>query len=365
MVDVLVIVPQSDEYRAVHEVLTATGSSPEPLGESGLFRLASAQAEGGTSSFTIAVGYLDNMYNFTSLSVTQRLLDAHQPRYAFLVGSACGNPSKVDAFDVVLSAPFVVYLGSGRLVDGDPSPHRHITFQVAEQMKTTLSDFFQYRTERHRAWKKKFQWVLAQVAAAGLHIDLSLVTESKIKNGNIASDDYVLEWSDRDHARAYWRSTRDDVSAYDMESAGFAYACDSHRGQLQWAVIRGISDHGLKDQTKGHLEAATVAATCLEHLLRFLLRPVGSPHTGSFDPRTYDWPRLFQLLEEQESRFGIVFKGSFIKNILVGREVHASALAYAIAKGGVREYEVPAHWGPSLETAIRLDKDSDLWLEYL
>jgi len=358
MTDVLVIVPQAVEYKAVHEVLKTTGKTPARDAEIGLFTVADKDAE-----FTVAVAYLDTMYNLPSLSKTAQLLQRYSPHYAFLVGSACGNPSKVAACDVVLSAPNVVYLGAGRLVDGGRVEPRHFTYAV--RISQRIADFHQFRMARYRAWSKRFTWIVKKVAESVPGINPDLVQRSDVKHGVIGSDDYVLEFSDSDSARTYWRKCRDDVSAYDMESAGFAYACNSHEGGVEWAVIRGVSDHGIKNEAKGHLEAATVAAVCLESFLKFLLRGPAPSAPDAFNPCTYDWHGLFGLLENQQRRFRAVYKGQFIKQILRGRELDLSALAFAISRGAVHEYEFTSAPDRRSRSVIRLDKDPARWASYL
>jgi len=363
-----IIVPQMEEYKAVQHVLGIDQNAQSfRLEAGGTYVRCDLETSGPTGRVTVAVACMDDMYNLPTLALTERLLYELKPKFMFLVGSACGNIRKVAILDVVVSS-VVAHLGRGRDLGREV-----LSRQFTTGPHVGMADMI----TRHRCapfaelggWNRACKSALHDIGGTS---SLDRKDCFEVKRGIVASDDKVLSWNTEKLAREFWYNFRDDAHAYDMESAGFSYGCHKRTNGPYWAVVRGISDHGIAGTEKYHKEAATVAAVWVRVFVRNMwkyLTPTtrGSGHAALAPELSgYNWDRLRGLLEEAERTNIFVGKRRFIRDVLGGADKDIQALAVAIEMGGIQEYERyddrEAQDGSERRgTAVRLDKSSRFW----
>ena len=339
-VDAVILVPQGEEYKAVKHVFDV----PDPptvrsLTGGGTYVVAHVDSVEG-QRFRIAIVCMNEMYNYASLAFTERALLQLKPRFAFLVGSACGNRRKVGVLDIVVSNDLIVILGRGRMIDGKIR-HRQLTFPVGQKIRDAIVNYSVYTSKKLGVWAKECQRLISEVYSdTVLPENIAEKLSFDVKLGIIATDDLVLTWSSLDDADYFWANGREDARAYDMESGGFSFACSRRDNPPLWAVIRGISDFGIGD--KYHRAAAAIAAWWLRgflvasggQLLNF--KNLG-PSLNIIDQ---DLRELHSLIEREQRSNSFVGKRHFMQRILKGESRKIEVLEYAIAKGGILEYEI-------------------------
>lgn len=361
-IDIVVITPQRQEYSGILEIFSV---SPQNFNipHGGNYQICEIKPNYSKDPIRVALAFVDQKYNFSCISLVEKILLYTQPKMAFLIGSACGNFSKVNICDVVVSTDSISYLGRGRITDGTVAGIPY-TQQIGRDMKDAISLHFS-RDNKNKIWNKKCK---------NFFENNDLDKESfKVEIGTIACDDKVLAWSDKIQATTLWNKVVGDGStAYDMESAGFAYAC-SNRTELnipKWAIIRGISDHGIKDEKKYHLEAAKIAAKWLQIFIEegteYLIYPdrkkIDINIKEQIGIESADLKKLYSLLEEAESRNKFISEKWFIREILNKNEINIKVFQFAIMEGGIKKRKIDNPENPDWSTtAIKLDKKNVLW----
>jgi len=370
VVDVIIIVPQDEEYTAVKQVFSVPPrATTKELPHGGFYVMSKINAAYSRQPVRIAIACVNSMYNYPCLALTERLLFHIKPKLAFLVGSACGNLIKVKPLDVVVTTNAIAYLGRGRR-QGEAINPRPYTEPIEQTMKDAITSYTIDQADDFNAWNRRCRHLLKQICKRyPLPEDFGPKSVFKIKSGMIASDDIVLSWSDKVEARNSWsKYVLEEARAYDMESAGFSHACARRTIQPLWAVIRGISDHGIDGVEKYHPAAATIAA---EWLRGFLTEGVGRLLDGRRAKRKItktqirinkrDLRQLYSLLKEEESRNNFVGKGRFIRTALRSDPKAIQTLEYAIRHGGIKEYQRPNRKTGRPTNIIGLDIRSSLW----
>lgn len=374
-IDIAIIIPQEVEYRAVKKVFSLPEDiKPDNLLHGGAYVAVNMETTKPKGIVRVAIACLNKMYNYPCLAITERFLLIHNPCLLFLLGSACGRPSKVSICDVIIANDFIVHLGRGRKINEKICPRPYLV-HVSKEMSTAINNYITYEGSHFKTWKNDcYNFIERECLIEDRPPQFSRNSTFEIKTGIIASDDLVLEWSGKKKAINFFREQREDAKAYDMESAGFSYACHDREqtGKPHWAVVRGISDLGLSKQQKGkyHFAATALAAMWLKG---FILGGLGSLHpqhttpshlTGPVTLKNYDWKRLYLFVLDEMGKNKFVGKGRFIKNILKSNSIDIQALTYAIAQGAIKEFEVLNPKGrrrKKFTTAIILDKKSKLW----
>jgi len=364
-IDIVIIVPQKKEYDGIKNVFSVNSEKSFYLPHGGTYETSKIELKNSSYKAQIAIACMNGMYNYRCLSIMERIILKTEPKIAFLVGSACGNLSKVNILDVVVSTDFIAYLGRGRRSDGTVN-ERPYTQPIDPIMEEAINEYMM-RKNTFNQWKKNSKKIL-ESNCTNLPENIREISAFEIKTGSIASDDIVISWSNKELANNFWRTyIGDESKAYDMESAGFSHACSWRTtNKPNWAVIRGISDHGF-EADKYHLEAATIAAAWLlgfitEEAGRLLGIPPQSEIKIDISATTTDWNRLYSLLDKEEKKNIFVGKRRFIMETLVSNNADILALNHAINDEGIYEYELenPKKTGRST-TAIRLDKGSPFW----
>lgn len=362
--DVALIIPQREEFQAIKQVFAVSPTaSTMSLPHGGTFFISEITTEYSSQPLQLAIACMDHMYNYPCLALTERLLLYIEPKLIFLIGSACGNLRNVGVCDVVLSTTSVAYLGRGRRKGEIVNP-RPYSESIPEEMKNELTKYMLSQSDEFDRWNRKCKGFLEQICKDSLPEEIKNKNVFEVKSGVIASDDLVLAWSDRNEARSFWaKYVLEEAKAYDMESAGFSHACARRINNPNWAVIRGISDHGIEGTDKYHIAAATIAAVWLQGFITkgaatLLNRELRGGILDAQLPFEKDQlQKICSLLEQEEKTNLFVGKRRFIREILRSDDKAIRALEYAIMKSIIKEYEIknPKKAG-HFTTAIKLDK---------
>jgi nucleoside phosphorylase len=362
--DVALIIPQREEFQAIAEVFSVSPSAPTlSLPHGGTFIISEMATEYSSQPLHLAFACMDHMYNYPCLSLTERLLLYVEPKLIFLIGSACGNLRNVSVCDVVLSTTSVAYLGRGRRKGEIVNPRPYCE-SIPEEMKNELTKYMLSRTHEFDRWNRTCKGFLEQTCGASLPEEIKSKNVFEVKSGVIASDDLVLTWSDHQEARNFWaKHVLEEAKAYDMESAGFSHACSRRINNPNWAVIRGISDHGIDGTDKYHLAAATIAASWLQGFItKGAVKLLGGESKDRFADaqlpiNEHHLKRICLYLELEQKNNLFVGKRRFIRKILKSDSNSILALEYAIMNNIIKEYEIsnPKKAG-HYTTAIKLDK---------
>jgi len=359
--DIVVIVPQAEEYKAVKKVFSIPSKpTTKKIPHGGSYVVSEINIARSRQPVRLAISCMSDMYNYPCLALTERLLLHIEPQLAFLVGSACGNLCRVNVLDVVVTNNAIAYLGRGRR-EGDVINPRPYTEPIEQTMKDAITNYATYGADDFNRWNRRCRRLLKQICKPNcLPEDFSDKSKFEIKSGMIASDDLVLSWLNKVDAQNFWtKYILEEAKAYDMESAGFSHACARRTTQPKWTVIRGISDYGIQGEKKYHLAAATIAA---EWLRGFLTE--AAPGLLDARKRTHmlikksDLRQLYSLLKKEQNRNIFVGKGRFIRTNLRSLPKLIRALHHAIRRGRIKEYEIPNPKTGRTTTAIRLDMTS-------
>lgn len=201
-VDIVIIVPQIEEYLGVKRVFSASSAKSINLPHGGTYELCEIALKNQSYQVRVAIACMKGMYNYRCISLMERLLFYTEPKLAFLVGSACGNLSKVNILDVVVSTECVAYLGRGRRWDNTVND-RPYTEPVDPNMQEAISAYLMNKNI-FNSWKRKCKKALKNNYNP-LPDELSKISAFEIKPGIIASDDLVISWSDEDQANVFWK----------------------------------------------------------------------------------------------------------------------------------------------------------------
>jgi nucleoside phosphorylase len=357
-IDVAVIVPQREEYKAVAKVFSiSTIAAQAALPHGGTYVISKIKTKSSSQPLRLAIACINDMYNYPCLALTERLLLHIKPSFVFLVGSACGNLRKVKICDVVIMTDKVAHLGRGRRMGNEVNPRPH-TEPIAQRMKDAITRYTTYRAEDFNRWNRRCRKSLRKICGDSLPSNFNRKDIFEIKTGIIASDDLVLSWSNQDDARNYWaKYVSEEAKAYDMKSAGFSHACAKRTNEPNWTIIRGISDHGIDGEKKYHMAAATIAAEWLKGFITKDEGVFGSKPRGKILKTNLQ--QIYELLEQEQKKNLFVGKRRFIRVNLCSDYTKIRTLEHAINQAVIKEYEVknPRKEGHTT-TAIRLDKES-------
>ncbi len=205
----------------------------------------------------------------------ERMVALYAPEVMFFVGIACGL-RPLNLGDVVTSEQIYAYEYSKSKPPGESDLDRSRVMSCVSHLITDVQ-FFKAKDE----WHEDYERVLKKFPEEKL---------PKRKSNQphlhppawIASGEKVLA----DGRLSILNAKHDKVRAGEMEGYGFAVACASHRPQIPWLVIRGISDYGdatkdgsaeksaeVFDKDEYHLAAAVSAATFLRKFLETTYTP--------------------------------------------------------------------------------------------
>ena len=191
--DVAIIVPQLEEYKAIKQVFSVPSMvATELLPPGGTYQISKIPIVFPSQSFLrVAIGCMDDMYNYPCLALTERLLLYIKPQLIFLVGSACGNIRKVAVGDIVVTTTQVAYLGRGRRQGQTVNP-RPYTESIPAKMKDAIRNYMMYQARDFKRWNIRCRMLLKEICKEdSLPDGFSRRSTFEIKSGIIASDDLV------------------------------------------------------------------------------------------------------------------------------------------------------------------------------
>lgn len=204
--------------------------------------------------------------NSECASATERLLSRYAVKVCFLCGIAAGLREKVTLGDVLISEEIVDYEGA-RLQPEGPMirPQRHTP------PPTVLADMRLYESGR-TTFDRRFDQLLSAASSDWLpkRRGRKPIRPSQYR-ARIATGEKLVA----NDLLGPLRAQHDErIRGLDMESHGFAIACQSHTPPVAWLVFRGISDYGQtpKEQDWQHV-AALAAASMLADFIKTRYRP--------------------------------------------------------------------------------------------
>lgn len=165
------------------------------------------------------------------------LLSLYRPSILVLVGIAAGNAESFRLGDVIAANTVIDIAGGRAEVDRDvPRPE---SFKITPETNSHLSNYIE-------EWKGSFPSLVEKLKAQQ---EAPLLPEPWLPAFKVAT----LVASERliaDGSMTFIRTQyHDKAVALDMESSGFAQACQSEN--IPWIVFRGISDFADPDSKNG------------------------------------------------------------------------------------------------------------------
>jgi len=238
-VDLLLLTVKPVELEAMQVVLGRTIGEPGDVPQRSGRHYFDGQLDSGVAGrpLTYTLACLHKQGNARAGVETRDILADRKPRLAVLVGMAAGHPKKVQPGDVV-GAELVVYVAPGtRTDDGivtDPDPLR-----PPEGIGTEMAA----ARPQHHAWPERYASAVAAASAAGLTLPTAVpgARPPTMTTGAVVSDELKDETT---RIASMLDAHTGDAKAYDMESGGFAQACQ--RAGVDWLVFRGVADFGVK-----------------------------------------------------------------------------------------------------------------------
>jgi len=206
-----------------------------------------------------AISWVGTDGNAESALKIAGLFTALEYRLAVLIGMSAGVKGEVDEGDVVVAesiwAVDFKVIKPGGATSPRPktySPSRRI-FSGLTSMRNVDPEWAARVCDEVIYWSREDE--LCEVSPA--------VTEDwrpRFKFGAIFAGSRLIE----DGSLPQSRETENArLLAAEMEGAGFAAACEEHRQETDWLVLRGVADFGEEDRIKGWQFASTYAAVAL------------------------------------------------------------------------------------------------------
>jgi nucleoside phosphorylase len=259
-----VVVPKQDELFAVEWAFGTTFHRPDQRLNSGV-ELFRRQFEMGDITFAL----LDRSTNTYSSILTADVIRSEAPRLAFLVGTALGNPSKAPLGSVVVSDE-VIDISERRYADDGQSVYIMRNTKRADALTHDANAFISrhFPADTARTYIRSMARRPAPLITSGVKLLNEFIARNQPQvdcETIVSGNDYRMSRNEQ-LANDLWRSVP-VAYAYDMEAAGFALAADYN--ELQWLVVRGISDHG-HPETKGDLNRRVAAGVAARFLAEFI-----------------------------------------------------------------------------------------------
>jgi len=260
-----VVVPKQDELFAVEWAFGTTFHRPDQRLNSGV-ELFRRQLKMGDITFAL----LDRQTNTYSSILTADVIRSEAPRLAFLVGTALGNPSKVPLGSVVVSDG-VIDISERRYADDGQSVYIMRNTKRADALTHDANAFISrhFTAAAARTCIRSMARRPTPLITSGGSKQLTeFVAQNQPKvdcEAIVSGNDYRMSRNE-ELANDLWRQVP-VAYAYDMEAAGFALAADCN--ELQWLVVRGISDHGYPE-TKTDLNRQVAAGVAASFLAEFI-----------------------------------------------------------------------------------------------
>lgn len=269
-VDIAVIVPKEDEFRAVEWAFGVQfGKSTGAVGTKRYYKHFMKTGEDGPLT-SVAFVFMNDQGNDAANGLTGDVFWQLDPAVVFLVGTAAGRKGKIVIGRVVASNRIIDAqewrIESGRKPRADHHP-------PPEQIRADMARFL----GKTSLWKDEWQSALRNMQpdlfrGADPPNELWVEPPDAELGFVAAGSELILE---QDFLENFW-SLDDRIRCYDMESGGFGSKCKEQL-RKQWLVVRGISDYGLPHPKKDLYRVAAASAAALL-LRRFIERGLVEAH---------------------------------------------------------------------------------------
>jgi SAM-dependent methyltransferase len=262
-IDVCVIVPKDDEFRAHLEVFGVDGSVDE-LPDLCPDRYPFVVTTLG--ELRVLLLCMQHQSNTHAANATREVLDVVRPVHIYLSGTALGNPRRAPLGSVRVS-DHIDHVEQW-VEDGASKRPRWAHYQPPKHVRRDLGSFI----EKHRQ-----DGVLRQVVAAHLMTAEPETWESLLRMSHLTAEMGYMVTDNalvRDDGARFW-DLDERLASYDMECGGFASVLDNEPS-VAWAVVRGISDHGTDkanaDDGMRHVASLAAASFLRSFIQEGLLR---------------------------------------------------------------------------------------------
>jgi|GEM_PF-2124783 len=221
----------------------------------------------------IAITCFDEKGIRDAIGYTKKILETVNTKSIFLVGSAGGRKSKTSICDVVVSYDGIMYYERGRLTPygiGDKPDYKY----PKRLLKNEVQHFDPLYTYT-RGWKDEYNSILQNLKQRYSRYNKTLpmpTSQPEVHLDMIASGEKIVN-EELMEAICF---LNDSVRAAETEGSGFAHACDE--AEIEWLVIRGISDFGDREDKENWKTTATVMAASF--LKIFLKHAAQLPRQG-------------------------------------------------------------------------------------
>lgn len=248
----IVTVLVDSEYRAA---MCAFGRNPndessEHVGAQPVHRIEVPSPAGGASTH-IALTCLVAKGNVNAKNDVVDLVRTLKPKQVLLVGTACGVEGANQVGDVVVSAEGVLYYETNYQLGDERS--RHQQPQPRASMVKGFELFYTKFAHDH-GWSKELERTCDVLRSLGDEVPPLPNAMPDVHMKIIASGEKILAPG----TMAELARANDQVAAGDQEAYGFASACDDEN--VDWMVIRGVSDFGDREQRKRYALLASASA---------------------------------------------------------------------------------------------------------
>ncbi len=266
-VGILTVIPA--ELKAVRAALGINAKEKDAEGTTFWRCTLASQALG--RPLEIVAGCIGSAGNYSAATATTRMIAQYKPRIVFLVGIAAGIRGKVKIGEVVLAERIVAYEHAAAVVDQHgnsalqrrpeihPTPHR-----IKQDLVGYLAD---------SPAPDRLQQIFAAIGgtfpipppgeAEAYARDVVGRIEAP-SEATVASGEKLLR--DPSFLPRVRENVHGKIEVGEMEAAGFVEACRT--GEVQWLVVRGISDFGdsFKNDAFHDLAARAAAAVLVDFL---------------------------------------------------------------------------------------------------
>lgn len=248
--EVLIVVPKPLEQRACLTIFDAGDVSPKRFDTSVRYRRFPLSERNSTTTVTLVC--MQDAGNILAANLVRDYVAAFgRPDLAVLCGMAMGVTDKIKEGDVVVAKQLIDYGPRRVTVDGDRT-----RFEAFRPPQRVLGDLQEHVDAGRDAVTAAARAALPVLRERGLEVPQAAEKEGwrpKVHPGVILAADQLVE-----DLGAGQTSLHDRVYAVEMEGAGFAATC--HHLGCDWAVVRGVADHGEADRSKAWQPVATAAA---------------------------------------------------------------------------------------------------------
>lgn len=218
------------------------------------------------SYYTVTVAALGRAGNPVSAAATATFIERHHPKVILLVGIAAGIRGKVKIGTVVLSEKIVAYEPAALVRKGKES-WEEARPDISDVTNSILQDITHYEidAERIKARFRNANGVFPR-GKAKVRDDFkkNVVASIDVRKSVGVSGEKLLR--DPTKLLILRKNLHGKIEFGEMEAAGFVTACAMQ--QIDWLVIRGISDFGdkFKDDSFHNLASLTAASVAVDFL---------------------------------------------------------------------------------------------------